>query len=157
MKVLICGSRPWYKADLLRRISSPAEQEVLIGWRPSMQSHEASSSRNIRRTGTKYGKRAGFIRNYAMVGAADAVVAVWDGISLGTKHSIGFARSCGKRVFVYMNKSRGAELSAVRCPKFPSAKQKYKRQTDPRLGRLQREILSKRSRASRAPIGTPET
>ena len=51
----------------------------------------------------KYGKRAGFIRNYVMVGAADAVIAVWDGRSAGTKQAIDSARSCGKPVFVYLH------------------------------------------------------
>ena len=51
----------------------------------------------------KYGKRAGFLRNYVMVGAADAVIAVWDGSSPGTKHSIEYARSRGKQVFVYLH------------------------------------------------------
>ena len=51
----------------------------------------------------KYGKRAGFVRNYVMVAAAEAVIAVWDGASPGTKHSIQYARSCGKQVFVHLH------------------------------------------------------
>ena len=35
----------------------------------------------------KYGKRAGFVRNCVMVGTAEAVIAIWDGVSPGTKHS----------------------------------------------------------------------
>jgi len=49
----------------------------------------------------KYGKRAGFMRNCVMVGAVDAVIAVWDGKSPGTKHSIDYATSHGKKVFVF--------------------------------------------------------
>ncbi|QQS32986.1 MAG: hypothetical protein IPM50_15290 [Acidobacteriota bacterium] len=45
----------------------------------------------------RYGKRAGFLRNCVMVGAADAVIAVWDGESRGTKHSIDYARLQGNR------------------------------------------------------------
>lgn len=60
----------------------------------------------------RYGKRAGFIRNYVMVGAADAVIAIWDGTSSGTRHSIESARSCGKEVFVYLTVGRRAGLAA---------------------------------------------
>jgi len=49
----------------------------------------------------RYGKRAGFMRNCVMVGAADAVIAVWDGESPGTKHSIDYAITRGKKVFVF--------------------------------------------------------
>ena len=36
----------------------------------------------------KYGKRAGFRRNEQMAEVADALIAVWDGKSHGTKHMI---------------------------------------------------------------------
>jgi len=49
----------------------------------------------------RYGKRAGYMRNCVMVGAVDAVIAVWDGESPGTKHSIDYATSRGKEVFVF--------------------------------------------------------
>lgn len=61
MKVLICGSRGISDpATVLAAVEqsgmsptplSPAEQEVLTGWRARMQPHEASSSRNIRLIG----------------------------------------------------------------------------------------------------------
>jgi hypothetical protein len=35
-----------------------------------------------------YGKRAGFMRNTAMALYADALIAIWDGESKGTKHMI---------------------------------------------------------------------
>jgi hypothetical protein len=38
------------------------------------------------------------MRNCVMVGTADAVIAVWDGKGLGTKHSIDYATSQGKQV-----------------------------------------------------------
>jgi hypothetical protein len=47
------------------------------------------------------GKRAGPIRNQEMAKAADGLVAVWDGVSAGTKNMIATALSCGLRVFVY--------------------------------------------------------
>jgi hypothetical protein len=48
----------------------------------------------------KYGKSAGVIRNKAMAEYADALVAIWDGESRGTKHMIDTARGRGLKVFV---------------------------------------------------------
>ena len=50
----------------------------------------------------KYGKRAGFIRNELIVNEADKVVAFWDGISKGTKHSINLAIKAGKPIDIYI-------------------------------------------------------
>ncbi len=49
----------------------------------------------------KYGKRAGYVRNAQMADNADALVAVWDGVSKGTKHMINIARSRQLRVFIF--------------------------------------------------------
>ena len=49
-----------------------------------------------------HGKRAGFLRNIEMVDTADAVIAIWDGVSRGTKHSIDYARKQGKEVFIFV-------------------------------------------------------
>jgi predicted Rossmann fold nucleotide-binding protein DprA/Smf involved in DNA uptake len=43
----------------------------------------------------KYGKSAGYIRNKVIVGSSDEVLAFWDGISKGTKHSIDIAQKQG--------------------------------------------------------------
>lgn len=43
------------------------------------------------------GKGAGFARNATMVNLVDAVVAVWDGHSPGTKHTIELAAKAGKK------------------------------------------------------------
>lgn len=48
-----------------------------------------------------HGRRAGFLRNEEMAESADALVAVWDGSSPGTKHMISVARARGLRVYVY--------------------------------------------------------
>lgn len=47
------------------------------------------------------GKSAGFLRNIAMAQEADALVAIWDGESRGTKHMIDTMRKMGKPVFVH--------------------------------------------------------
>lgn len=49
----------------------------------------------------KYGKRAGILRNIQMGDYADALVAIWDGESKGTKHMIEYMQSLNKPVFVY--------------------------------------------------------
>lgn len=49
----------------------------------------------------RYGKSAGFRRNEAMAHVADALIAVWDGSSPGTRHRIATARQRGLRLFVW--------------------------------------------------------
>jgi predicted Rossmann fold nucleotide-binding protein DprA/Smf involved in DNA uptake len=49
----------------------------------------------------RYGRRAGPIRNTEMAGYADAVIAVWDGRSRGTRNIIQLARRKGLRVYVH--------------------------------------------------------
>lgn len=48
-----------------------------------------------------YGKRAGYIRNKEMAKYAEALVALWDGKSKGTKHMIDTANQLGLRSVVW--------------------------------------------------------
>lgn len=48
-----------------------------------------------------YGRGAGFKRNIQMAKNADALIAVWDGVSRGTKHMIDTAKALGLKVFIY--------------------------------------------------------
>ena len=48
----------------------------------------------------KYGKQAGFLRNVQMAENADALVAVWDGKSSGTKHMIETATAHNLKVHI---------------------------------------------------------
>lgn len=48
----------------------------------------------------RYGKAAGYIRNTEMANNADALVAFWDGQSLGTKHMIATAIQLGLSIHV---------------------------------------------------------
>ena len=54
-----------------------------------------------RRDGTRYNKLAGLNRNLQMADYADALVAIWDGYSHGTRHMIETARKKGLRVYVH--------------------------------------------------------
>ena len=47
----------------------------------------------------KYGKKAGYLRNKEMAEAADALIALWDGTSHGTRHMINIMRDKHKPVY----------------------------------------------------------
>lgn len=47
-----------------------------------------------------YGRSAGYRRNEDMASLGDALIAIWDGKSHGTRHMIETARKRGLRVFV---------------------------------------------------------
>lgn len=49
----------------------------------------------------KYGKSAGYKRNQEMADNADALIAVWDGVSRGTGHMVDIAKAKKLPVFVY--------------------------------------------------------
>jgi len=46
------------------------------------------------------GKKAGYVRNSEMVQNADALIALWDGNSKGTEHTIHLAKEKGLKVYV---------------------------------------------------------
>jgi len=48
----------------------------------------------------RHGKRAGFLRNEVMAQKADALIAIWDGQSRGTKHMIDAAFSAGLKICI---------------------------------------------------------
>jgi len=52
----------------------------------------------------KYGKSAGYRRNVDMAKYADALIAIWDGESRGTKHMIDIANEKGIPAEVYILK-----------------------------------------------------
>lgn len=47
----------------------------------------------------KHGRSAGYIRNTHMANYADALIAIWDGHSPGTRHMIKAAREKGLEIF----------------------------------------------------------
>lgn len=49
----------------------------------------------------RYGRSAGSIRNMQMAQYADALIAIWDGESPGTKNMISCAEKFGLETFVY--------------------------------------------------------
>jgi glycerophosphoryl diester phosphodiesterase len=59
-----------------------------------------------RRDGSAYDATAGYRRNTAMAEYADALVAVWDGKSPGTRHIIQEAKRLGLKVHVFMARAK---------------------------------------------------
>ena len=49
----------------------------------------------------RYGKKAGYLRNVEMADYADALIAIWDGKSKGTKMMIDIAKKKGLKVYIY--------------------------------------------------------
>lgn len=48
-----------------------------------------------------YGKHAGAVRTATMLDAADGLLAIWNGYSLGTKYAIDYALAAGRPVEVF--------------------------------------------------------
>lgn len=59
----------------------------------------------------KHGKSAGPIRNREMAKVADALIAIWDGKSRGTRNMIETAERMGLRVFVFRIDQRYSHAS----------------------------------------------
>lgn len=57
----------------------------------------------------KFGKRAGFLRNDAMTDKAEAVIAIWDGESRGTKMLIDLAEQKGLKIYIHRVQPRVRE------------------------------------------------
>lgn len=49
----------------------------------------------------RFGNSAGFIRNKAMAEDAEALLAIWDGKSHGTKHMIQTAKDRGLKIYIH--------------------------------------------------------
>ena len=61
----------------------------------------------------KLGRSAGYRRNEQMGDYAEALIAVWDGSSRGTKHMIDIANEKGLKVFVYNLKEENSLLFKI--------------------------------------------
>ncbi len=112
MRVIVAGSRTFTTADY------PLVKEVCLSsgyWFTSIISGTAHGvdllgemfAKEIRvpverfpADWTRFGKSAGYKRNEQMAKVADALVLVWDGKSLGSKHMLDIARA--KRLIVYV-------------------------------------------------------
>ena len=114
MKVIIAGSRTlddvWSYIKLLEAVEKSQFKitEVISGTAKGIDTLaiQFAQHRDIPVTRFpaywyKYGKSAGYKRNIDMANYADALIAVWEGKSKGTKHMIDIATKKGLKVFVY--------------------------------------------------------
>ena len=115
MKLAIVGSRTFKNyqkmhgeiAALVESGDMAAPTEIVSGGAAGADSlgQRYASEMGLEFTGflpewDKHGKSAGFRRNVQIVDYADKVIAFWDGISRGTKHTIGLAEKAGKLIKV---------------------------------------------------------
>lgn len=108
-RVAIVGSRGWLNLEQVRAyVRSLPENAVIVSG--AARGVDSAAEEEARKTGRRVqsfpadwdrlGKRAGYERNKDIIGAADRVVAFWDGTSRGTQHSINLAREAKKPVEV---------------------------------------------------------
>jgi hypothetical protein len=113
MKTIIAGSRSITDLQLVTlaiESSNFAITEVVCGGARGVDDLGRKWAANGGRVPVKlfipnwdlYPKVAGFKRNEEMAAYADALIAVWNGESRGTKHMIDTAKKKGLKVFVYM-------------------------------------------------------
>lgn len=116
MKLLICGSRCIdnfeHVYDCINQIVmqeySGLITEIIEGGAKGVDNIAAIyakehyiSLRDMPADWKKYGKKAGFIRNKEMVDLCDYGIAIWDGYSKGTKHTIDLLKKQNKLIRVF--------------------------------------------------------
>lgn len=111
MKTIIAGGREITDIELVRqavKLSGFEITEVVSGKARGVdtlgEQYAEENSIPVRDFPARWdllGKAAGFIRNKEMANYGEALIAVWDGDSAGTRNMIKNARSKGLKVFVY--------------------------------------------------------
>lgn len=112
MKTIIAGSRNINDLRLLERVIEKSGfeiSEVVCGGARGVDDLGRKWAGNGNRIPLKlfpakwdeFGKSAGYRRNVEMADYADALIAIWDGKSKGTKHMIDIANK--KRLKVYVS------------------------------------------------------
>ena len=109
MKVIIAGSREIHDIAIVRTAMNNSKfdiTEVVSGCARGVDKlgEKVATERGIiiKKFPADWsrGKGAGFERNFEMANYADALIAVWDGKSRGTKHMIGVAETYKLLVYV---------------------------------------------------------
>jgi hypothetical protein len=111
MRVIIAGSReitdPRVLLDALREVQWPISQVVCGMARGADQlGYDWAKANNVPiaefpADWNRYGKSAGYKRNVQMAKNADALLALWDGKSRGTRHMIEIATCQGLKVKIF--------------------------------------------------------
>ena len=108
MKVAVVGSRTLREVDVAQYIP-PESTEIITGGAYGIDAlaERYANSRGIpvrvfRPDYDVLGKLAPLARNDQIVDAADLVIAIWDGVSTGTRYTISRAQKCNKPVKIYL-------------------------------------------------------
>lgn len=112
MKTIIAGSRTINDLELLKTVINESNftiTEVICGNAKGVdllgKKWAGDHSIPVRLFPPKWdelGKKAGIIRNIDMAEHADALIAIWDGKSRGTKHMIDTAKKKNLKVYVHI-------------------------------------------------------
>ena len=106
MKLLIVGSRSITNFDFSTYINDDVDLIISGGANGIDILAEAYADKMriskliLRPDYKKYGKGAPLRRDDEMVNIADEVLAIWDGVSRGTRHTVEYAKKCGKPLTV---------------------------------------------------------
>lgn len=117
MKLIIAGGRKATMRDVLDGIAEARKkgffegakpEEVVCGEAKGADTHGKNWAeelgievKSFPADWGKHGGRAGPLRNIEMGDYADALLAIWDGESKGTKHMIDYATKVGIKVYVH--------------------------------------------------------
>ena len=110
IKVIVAGGRDFEDYELLSQkcndllinqpnveiVSGVAKGADTLGAKWAKENHH--DLKEFPAQWNKYGKSAGYRRNYEMSQYADALIAFWDGTSRGTSHMIQSMRAKGLKV-----------------------------------------------------------
>jgi len=110
MKVIIAGSRnlgSWSQVTQAIHNSGFEVTEVVSGTARGVDRMGEEYARSYKipvkqfpADWDSYGNRAGYSRNQTMAKYADALIAVWDGHSNGTRHMIEIMGKLGKPIYI---------------------------------------------------------
>lgn len=121
MRLIIAGSRQFYYPLNLELVEKAVQDS---GWRDQITEIISGCARGIddaailfaeknaiplkkmKADWRMHSRKAGMVRNVEMAECADALIAVWDGSSKGTKHMIDTAKEKGLKVYVTISGKR---------------------------------------------------
>ena len=116
MRIAVVGSRSIKSIDLDQYLADEHPSEIISGGAIGIDTLAAqwAKERGIPTTVflpdyRRYGSRAPLVRNEQIVKAADKVIALWDGKSTGTMHTVKTARQNDKPVVLHNLSSKSAE------------------------------------------------
>lgn len=114
MRTIIAGSRDITDYELVLKaiensqfnittlICGEARGVDVLGKRYAMENNIQIESYPVTKHDWQiHGNSAGYLRNEKMAKVSDALIAVWDGKSNGTRHMINLAKKYGLKTYVY--------------------------------------------------------